>query len=75
MKNVTIYDNEGESLGRITIVFDDRKQRNGMYECLSCCETGNSVFIHDVCQKGEHLGKEVKFEDLAIELQNKLNNY
>lgn len=78
---VYLYDNEGKSLDRITIVLKHTKEddifgtRLKTFECIGSCYTGNSFFNHSYCQRGLFLGKKIKFKDLSKELQNKLTEY
>lgn len=78
LKNLSIYDNGGETYDRITIVFNDtkRKTANGyFYTCLDCSLHGVGFFEHSEAQKGRHLGKKISFDDLSKELQQTLKNY
>ena len=75
MKNISIYDNGGKTLDRITIIFDDRKRHTKygiIYECISSSETGSDFFIHYEGMKGKHLGNKIDFSKLSLSLQNKL---
>ncbi len=79
-KNITIYDNMGETYDRVTVVFNDTKRVavGGIgleYDALGCSETGVGFFMHTTAMKGSHLGKKVKFSDLHSELKDKLDNY
>lgn len=78
-KNITIYDNMGETLDRITIVFNDEieRVRNGVveYNSLASSETGLGFFMHTTAVKGEHLGKEIEFSDLHPELKMRMAMY
>lgn len=77
-KNITIYDNMGETYDRVTVVFNNsRRVVNGgvEYDALGCSETGAGFFMHTTAMKGSHLGKKVKFSDLHPELKDKLNKY
>lgn len=71
---VTIYDNQGESLDRYTIVFNQTKgigiyDKND-YDCICASEHGLGVFTWSKCSKGKHLGKKIEFSELSTELQN-----
>ena len=75
MKNITIYDNGGKTLDRITVIFNDRKiaTKDGvLYECIASSETGSGFFLHSEAMKGRHLGKKIDFSKLSLPLQNKL---
>ena len=77
-KNITIYDNMGETYDRVTVVFNDTKRSaiHGVeYDALGCSETGAGFFIHTTAMKGSHLGKKVKFSDLHPELKGRLDKY
>lgn len=77
-KNVSIYDNGGETLDRITVIFNDSKRitKDGyIYDCLACCYTGSGFFQHSDAMKGKHLGKKVSFGCLSPELQKRLKTY
>ena len=78
MKNISIYDNQGETFDRITIVFNNKKTntKNGIiYEGIGASEDGRGFLQHTICIKGKHLGKKITFSSLTKELQNKLINY
>ena len=76
MKIKSIYYNGGESLDCYTIVMDVRRKeaRTGkyLYECIGTSESGLDIFCWSECMVGRHLGKKVQFEDLSLELQNKI---
>lgn len=76
MKNLTIYDNGGKSFDRITVILNDTKQPSSCggveYEAIGASETGSGFYQHTIAQKGRHLGKKIKFENLSTELQNRL---
>ena len=70
MNILKIYDNEGETFDRYTVVFDEK--HNGLYECLGLSEhpshpQGFSQWSN--CMIGNHLGKEISFDELTTELQ------
>ena len=75
MNILKIYDNEGETADRYTVVINE--VHNGLYECLGLSEhpshpQGFSQWSD--CMLGSHLGKEVKFEELSIELQEHIKD-
>ena len=75
MKNISIYDNGGKTLDRITIIFNYRKivKKDGvLYECIAASETGNGFYLHSEAMKGKHLGEKIDFSKLSLPLQNKL---
>ena len=75
MKNISIYDNGGKTLDRITVIFNDRKRvtKDGiLYECIGASENGSGLFLHSEAMKGKHLGKKIDFSKLSLPLQNKL---
>ena len=75
MKNISIYDNGGNSYDRITVIFNDRKRATKdciLYECIAASETGSGFFTHAEAMKGRHLGKKIDFSKLSLPLQNKL---
>ena len=75
MKNISIYDNGGKTLDRITVIFNDRKRvtKDGvLYECISASETGNEFYLHSEVMKCIYLGKKICFSKLSLPLQNKL---
>jgi len=69
----SIWDNEGETLDRYTIVLDCYYNRQEtMYECLCLSSNpthplGFSQFAG--CMEGEHLGKKITFEELPKDIQ------
>lgn len=70
MNILKIYDNEGETFDRYTVVFDEK--HNGLYECLGLSEHPNSPLGFSQwsdCKLGNHLGKEINFNELSTELQ------
>ena len=75
MKNISIYDNGGKTLDRITVIFNDRKRvtKDGiLYECIVSSENGSGIYLHSESMKGIHLGKKIEFSKLSLPLQNKL---
>lgn len=77
-KNFRFFDFGDSVLDRITIVKTNTRRQartNIYYECIASCLTGVSFFTHGECELGEHLGKELQFNELTKELQDKLNNY
>ena len=75
MENISIYDNGGKTLDRITVIYNDRKRmtKDGiLYECISASEIGSGFYLHSEAMKGKHLGKKIDFSKLSLPLQNKL---
>ena len=75
MENISIYDNGGKTLDRITVIFNDRKRvtKYGIiYECIAASETGSCFYLHSEAMKGRHLGNKIDFSKLSLPLQNKL---
>lgn len=75
MNILKIYDNEGMTFDRYTVVIDIKN--NELYECLALSEhpahpQGFSQW--SICSMGSHLGKEVKFSELSTELQEHIKN-
>jgi len=75
---ITVYDNNGETLDRYTIVFNNTRTRGIYskfdYDCICASENGLGVFMWGSCQKGSHLGTKIDFNDLSIELQTQIIN-
>lgn len=74
-KDLTIYDNGGESFDRITVVFNNTKRKEGnlnFYNAIGSCETGKTFYQHTTAQKGKHLGKKIQFFELSDELQKRI---
>ena len=75
MKNISIYDNGGKTIDRITIIFDKEKRQTKdgiIYNCIAASETGSGFFLHSEAMKGRHLGNKMDFNNLSLPLQNKL---
>ena len=75
MENISIYDNGGKTLDRITVIFNDKKRvaKDGvLYDCIASSETGSGFYQHSEAMKGVHLGKKIEFNKLSLPLQNKL---
>ena len=75
MRNISIYDNQGETFDRITIVFDNKKTKTKdgiIYDCVVASENGSGIYMHSEAMKGRHLGKKIDFSKLSLPLQNKL---
>ena len=71
---VTIYSNEGKTFDEITIVLKGTL-KGGFYNCIGSSYNGIGFFMHSTCQKGKHLGKKIKFNDLDRHLRNILTDY
>lgn len=75
MKNISIYDNGGKTLDRITVIFDKEKRQTKdgiLYNCVVASETGSGFYLHSEAMKGRHLGKKIDFSKLYLPLHNKL---
>ena len=75
MKNISIYDNGGKTLDRITVIYNDRKRvtKDGvLFECIVASENGSGFYLHSEAMKGKHLGQKIDFSKLSLPLQNKL---
>lgn len=71
MKILKVFDNEGTTYDRYTIVFDE-KEHKGMNLCLGLSDNPRHPFGFCQwcsCMTGDHLGKEIKFEELPIDVQ------
>lgn len=70
--NFAVYDNDGETLDRYTIIDLNTKRKglhNYFYDAIGASETGAGFYAHIECIKGSHLGKLISFSDLSPELQ------
>ena len=75
MKNISIYDNGGKTIDRITVIFDKEKRQTKdgiLYNCIVASETVSGIYLHSEAMKGKHLGKKIDFSNLSLPLQNKL---
>ena len=73
LKNIEVYDNGGTTADRFTIVLLDEVQGDVNYcICASEFPGTNSIFTHDTCIAGDHLGKVIEFSNLPEWLQTKL---
>jgi hypothetical protein len=77
-KKVAVYDNQGRTYDRITIVFLDTKTKSLFggkffdYDCVGASETGEGFYLYSTCQRGKHLGKKIKLESLHPDLLKKV---
>ena len=72
MENISIYDNGGKTIDRITVIFDKEKRQTKdgiLYNCVGSSETGSGFYQHSEAMKGKHLGKKITFYQLTPELQ------
>lgn len=70
MQILKIYDNEGETFDRYTVVTNEHY--NGKFECLGLStnpDNPQGFSMWCICVLGEHLGKEIAFEDLPLNVQ------
>ena len=77
LKVIAIYDNNGQTLDRYTIVTNERyKSRTNpnryIYDAIASSENGLGVFMWVECLRGKHLGKKINLSDLSEELQTKI---
>ena len=76
LKVIAVYDNEGRTLDRYTIVTNNRVSNKYKgkytYDALSSSENGLGVFMWVQCIRGLHLGKKIQLTDLSKELQDKI---
>lgn len=81
MKVIKVYDNEGESLDRFTIVLEKNHlvgligAKTAVHECIGMSlypERANGYCQFSECVLGDHLGKEIAVEDLPQNVQDKL---
>ena len=74
---ISIYDNGGKSLDRITIVFNKfSNYTNGqlLYDAISSSENGSGIFSWTTAMKGRHLGKKITYNDLSDELKRRIDS-
>lgn len=64
----SIWDNEGESLDRYTVVLNSMATKE-LNDCLCLSRYGTGMNEFSSCQIGKHLGKTVDFDELEIETQ------
>ena len=72
MKNLRIYDNGGKSFDRYTVVFLNRPEYGGMFECLAMSENPfhpQGFGMHAMAMLGGHLGKRIRFDQLPADCQ------
>ena len=80
-----IWDNEGESLDRYTVTFkylSGKKYKKLMasYNLLEClclsdnCNMPNGISQFSSCQEGNHLGKEILFDNLPENVKMNIRN-
>lgn len=69
MKITAIYDNDGESIDRYTVVTDviEKQFEDGQktFMMLGLSEGGDAVSMWGEGYDGDHLGKRVRFENLS----------
>ncbi len=72
MEIISIYDNDGETHDRYTIVLNE-PWAPGFLTCLGLSDNPNSpqgFSQFSSCQDGSHLGSKIEFNSLPIEIQN-----
>ena len=71
MKILKVYDNEGKTIDRYTVVTDEKY--NDLYYCLHLSaypEHPCGVSLWGECEIGaKYLGKEISFNELSTEIQ------
>ncbi len=65
-----VYDNDGATLDRYTVVVDDGDARAGMVTMLGMSEGGRAFSQWTEGQEGPHLGRRVSFTDLSEDTRN-----
>ena len=73
LKIIGVFDNEGQTIDRYTVVFDDIADFEGNYTCFGM--SGNPTYplgvgMHCAGKLGTHLGKRIAFADLPAECQS-----
>lgn len=65
--NIRIYDNEGETFDRYTVVYLDEQDGTGKYTYVGMSRDPfhpQGFGQHGTCIDGPHLGKRIEFHDL-----------
>jgi len=77
LKIRSIWDNEGETIDRITVVTTHRDSSTSHLLSLSISMNPNSpqgVSMFGDCVEGDHLGKKIELKDLPTEIQKHIKN-
>ena len=75
MKIIGVYDDEGKTLDRYTVVYDEVEQVKDGKKLYSCISMNAAPFhpqgigMHGCAVLGRHLGKKVKLTDLPEDCQ------
>jgi len=72
IKIKAVYDNQGKSLDRYTVVFNDIANAENHYTCLAMNSNPThpqGIGLHSSCKMGKHMGKRIKFDQLPSECQ------
>jgi len=67
-----VYDNQGKTFDRFTVVFEDIADYENHYTCLGMSFNPTSpqgIGQHSSCKMGKHMGKRIKFDQLPEECQ------
>ena len=67
-----IYDNEGESFDRYTVITNKQDSDTNYTLCLALSHNPNSpqgMSLFCSCKEGKHLGKKIEFSELSEEIQ------
>lgn len=65
MNKIRIYDNQGKSLDRFTVIYTDEPEGLGMYSARAMSEDPFTGFGQMcIASIGKHLGKLISFDDL-----------
>jgi len=68
----SVYDNQGKTFDRFTVVFVDFADYENHYTCLGMSFNPTSpqgYCMHSAGKIGEHLGKRIRFDQLPDECQ------
>lgn len=77
MKNIKIYDNNGKTFDRYTVIYLNEPEQNGYYGARGMSENPFHPQGFGQCcsaMPGKHLGKCIKFEDLPADCQQLVKN-
>lgn len=77
--NIKIYDNNGKTCDRYTVVFLDEKEKaKNTYTCIAMSETPfhpQGFCQYSTAMLGRHLGKKIEFKDLPSDCQKVVNGH
>ena len=72
IKIMAVYDNQGKSLDRYTVVLHEFADAENHYTCLAMSSNPThpqGIGLHSSCKMGKHMGKRIKFYQLPSECQ------